>query len=60
MEGVQLLVVRQLKRRMGTLTPVHQARILALPADTLATFAEALLDFQTPADLDGWLQSQGA
>ena len=60
LEGEQLLVVRQLKRRLGTLTAAQQARIQALPADTLGALAEALLDFQTPADLESWLHTHGA
>ncbi len=31
------------------------ARVRALPLERLEELAEALLDFQGPADLDGWL-----
>jgi hypothetical protein len=60
LEGEQVLVLRLLKRRLGTLTPAQQARIQALPADALGTVAEALLNFQTPAGQESWLQNHGA
>jgi hypothetical protein len=43
-----------------TPTAAHQARIQALSADCLAALAEALLDFQTTADLEAWLGAHGA
>jgi predicted transposase/invertase (TIGR01784 family) len=59
LEGEQFLVMRQLKRRLGTLTAAQQTRIQALSPDALCTLAEALLDFQTSADLEAWLQNHG-
>ena len=53
-------MLRLLKRRLGTLTPAQQARIQALPADALGTVAEALLNFQTPANKESRLQNHGA
>jgi predicted transposase/invertase (TIGR01784 family) len=52
------LVLRQLRRRFGTLTPVQEARIQALSVTDLEALGEALLDFQTAADLTAWLQQQ--
>jgi predicted transposase YdaD len=53
------LTLRQLQRRCGSLTPGQQARIRALPLPQLETLAEALLDFQSLADLEAWLVTAG-
>jgi predicted transposase YdaD len=59
-EGRQLgevaLILRQLRRRCGPLTPDQETRVQALPVNDLETLGEALLDFQTVADLTAWLQ----
>ncbi len=59
-EGRQLgeaaLILRQLRRRLGPLTPAQETRIQALPVTDLETLGEALLDFQTVANLTAWLQ----
>ena len=49
------LVLRQLQRRLGPVSPAHQARITALPIDALEDLGEALLDFADTADLAAWL-----
>jgi predicted transposase YdaD len=54
-EGELDLALRQLRRRCGDLTPEQVARVRALPLERLEELAEALLDFQGPADLDSWL-----
>jgi predicted transposase/invertase (TIGR01784 family) len=54
--GEMALVLRQLRRRFGPLTPAQETRIQALPVTELETLGEALLDFQTAADLTAWLQ----
>ena len=54
-EGECDLALRQLRRRCGDLTPGQVAGVRALPLERLEELAEALLDFQGPADLDGWL-----
>jgi predicted transposase YdaD len=46
---------RQLLRRFGALATEQQARIQALPLVELEALADALLDFQTAADLTDWL-----
>lgn len=53
------LTLRQLQRRCGILTPVQDARIRALPLPQLEALAEALLDFQSLADLEAWLATAG-
>jgi predicted transposase YdaD len=59
-EGVQLgeakLLIRQLSRRFGTLSPSQQERIVALPLAELERLGEALLDWQSPEDLPDWLR----
>ena len=52
------LVLRQLRRRCGTLDPEQEARIQTLSVTDLEALGEALLDFQTAADLTAWLQQQ--
>ena len=57
-EGEARLVLRQLARRLGLLGPERQAAITALPIGALEALGEALLDFQTLDDLDGWLAAR--
>jgi hypothetical protein len=49
------LTQRLLLRRIGPLATEQQARIQALPLADLEALADALLDFQTAADLTAWL-----
>jgi len=49
------LTLRLLQRRCGSLQPDHQALIQGLPLSDLENLADALLDFQGPADLKAWL-----
>jgi len=59
-EGVQLgeakLLIRQLSRRFGKLSPSQQERITALPLEELERLGEALLDWQSSEDLPDWLR----
>ena len=52
------LILRQLRRRLGPLAPAQETRIQALPVTDLEALGEALLDFQTVADLTAWLQQR--
>ena len=54
-EGVAAVTLRQLNRRCGPLSEVTTAQIQALPLEQLESLADALLDFQGPADLTAWL-----
>ncbi|CAK6697907.1 DUF4351 domain-containing protein [Synechococcus sp. CBW1107] len=54
-EGEANVTLRLLTRRCGLLNEATTARIQALPLEQLETLAEALLDFQGPADLAAWL-----
>jgi predicted transposase YdaD len=46
---------RLLQRRFGALATEQQARIQGLPLAELEALADALLDFQSSADLSAWL-----
>jgi predicted transposase YdaD len=52
------LILRLLRRRFGALDAAQVARIQRLPLEQAESLAEALLDFQTPADLAAWLAGQ--
>ena len=54
-EGEAAVTLRQLNRRCGPLSDTTTAQIQALPLDQLEALADALLDFQGPADLAAWL-----
>ncbi|MCX5946226.1 MAG: DUF4351 domain-containing protein, partial [Cyanobacteria bacterium] len=49
------MTLRQLNRRCGPLTGATTAQIQGLPVEKLEALADALLDFQGPADLSAWL-----
>ena len=49
------MTLRLLNRRCGPLTGATTAQIQALPLEQLESLADALLDFQSPADLATWL-----
>ena len=54
-QGEAKVTMRQLNRRCGPLSDATTARIQSLPLEQLETLAEALLDFNGPADLALWL-----
>ena len=54
-EGEAAVTLRLLNRRCGPLTGATTAEIQALPLEQLEALADALLDFQGPADLATWL-----
>ena len=54
-----VVTLRQLNRRCGPLHSATTARIQALPLERLEVLAEALLDFNGPADLAAWLAEHG-
>ena len=49
------MTLRQLNRRCGPLSEATTSQIQALPVEQLEALADALLDFQGPADLSAWL-----
>jgi predicted transposase YdaD len=54
-DGEAAVTLRLLNRRCGPLSETTTARIQALPVEKLEALADALLDFQGPADLASWL-----
>jgi predicted transposase YdaD len=55
-KGQRVLVLRQLRKRLGSLDERAEARIEALSTERLEELGEALLDFSGPDDLAVWLQ----
>ena len=55
--GEIAVIMRQLTRRIGLITPEIQAQIQTLSIPQLEDLAEALLDFSQPTDLTIWLQN---
>jgi predicted transposase YdaD len=56
-EEAQVLVFKLLIRKVGDMTPQLRAQVEALTLAELEALGEALLDFETSADLQTWLQS---
>ena len=56
-EGRQELVLRQLRRRVGTVPEEIARRIYSLSESRIEEFGEALLDFQILPDAQAWLAS---
>jgi predicted transposase/invertase (TIGR01784 family) len=57
LEGEQSVILRQLARRIGDVTPEQQAQIRSLSLYQLEALAEALLTFSQPHELTHWLQT---
>ncbi len=59
-EGALSIVMRLLRRKVGTVPPAQLLKIQALNSIQLYDLAEALLDFSGLSDLEAWLvQNQG-
>ncbi|MCG9890725.1 MAG: DUF4351 domain-containing protein [Thermosynechococcaceae cyanobacterium MS004] len=56
-ERERSLILRQLTRKIGTISPNVETQIAALSVAQLESLGEALLDFSSSADLDEWLRS---
>ena len=54
-EGEAAVTLRLLNRRCGPISEPTTAQIQGLPLEQLESLADALLDFQCPADLSAWL-----
>jgi predicted transposase/invertase (TIGR01784 family) len=57
LKGEQAVILRQLARRIGEVSPELQSQIRALSLYQLEALADALLDFSALADLRTWLQT---
>jgi predicted transposase/invertase (TIGR01784 family) len=55
--GEQRLVLKQLTRKLGVITPEIRSRVSSLTIDRVESLGEALLDFNTLADLEIFLDS---
>ena len=56
-EEALTIIYRQLPRRIGTMAPELQQRLLQLSVPQLEDLGEALLDFSGPEDLIAWLDA---
>lgn len=54
-EGERLLVLRQLRRKVGEIPEAMQGEIEALSISQIEALGEALLDFAILPDLETWL-----
>ena len=57
LEGESALILRQLSRRIGEVTPERRSQIQSLSINQLEALGEALLDFTKRSDLEEWLRS---
>lgn len=57
-QGKRYLVLRQLRKQLGSLGAEFEDRIAELSVEQLERLAEALLDFTAPSDLTIWLDAQ--
>lgn len=55
-QGERKVALRQLERRFGKLSPGIRRQLEQLVVEQLEALCEALLDFQTKADLTRWLK----
>ena len=56
-QGQVILVLRQLKRRIGEIEPKDETRINPLSVEQLEALGEALLDFSNRDDVLAWLDN---
>jgi predicted transposase YdaD len=54
-EEAKGLVIRQLTRKLGNISPSLLAKIEALPLERVESLGEDLLDFTAIADLEQWM-----
>lgn len=56
LEEARSLILRQLARRVGNISPSALSQIQDLPLAQIKALGEALLDFSKIGDLTNWLQ----
>jgi Domain of unknown function (DUF4351) len=54
-DGGQRLVLKQLTRKLGVITPEIRSRVNSLDIDKLESLGEDLLDFNSITDIEAWL-----
>ena len=57
-KGTLNTMLRQLRKRFGTLEEITLTLLGRLPLEQLEELSEAALDFKTKADLEDWLSQQ--
>ncbi|HAG81417.1 MAG TPA: transposase, partial [Cyanobacteria bacterium UBA12227] len=57
-QGQIELILRQLERRLGTISPDIQTRIRQLSSEQLENLGDTMIEFRTASDLIGWLENQ--
>jgi predicted transposase YdaD len=57
-EEARSLILRQLTRRIGQVSPTMRSQVESLSLERLESLGEALLDFSSAADLEQWLRSR--
>ncbi|WP_375514179.1 DUF2887 domain-containing protein [uncultured Nostoc sp.] len=57
-EGERKIILRLLNRRLGNIPDALLSQIQGLSVEQLEALGDALLDFSTLADLEGWLQGE--
>ncbi|MBD2186997.1 DUF4351 domain-containing protein [Pseudanabaena mucicola] len=57
-QGLLAIILKQLTHRFGTLPPKLHTRIMRLHIPRLESLAEAILDFQSLADLELWFSKK--
>ena len=55
-QGETEIVLRQLKRRLGSLSPAEETAVRKLTIPNIEALGEALLEFASRSDLTGWLR----
>jgi predicted transposase/invertase (TIGR01784 family) len=60
LQEARSLILRQLTRRIGKVSPTIRSQVESLPLAQLESLGEALLDFTSVVDLEGWLQTLDA
>lgn len=56
-QGQSIIVLRQLKRRLGKIESEDETRITGLSVEQLEALGEELLDFSSRDDLLAWLDN---
>ncbi|WP_041547943.1 DUF4351 domain-containing protein [Chamaesiphon minutus] len=56
-DGEQILVLKQLTRKLGNITTEIRSRVNSLTIDRLESLGEDLLDFTQMSDLLAWLDA---
>jgi predicted transposase YdaD len=57
-QGEALLIMRQIRRRFGTVEPSLEEQIRQLSVPQLEALGESLLDFSNLTDLETWLEQR--